>query len=147
MPKSKASKPIVVNPNRNDPYKNFKFRVKFGGKIVVAATSASGLRKIPGMHKNGTITLKRGVIPDSGFAKWVNQTAQPDHAANSAGGLHKPTRRTFVVEMRDETGGKTGEWKLHSCKVRAVNPSRSKNSNGIESLTLQAEAMEKVEGA
>lgn len=144
MPKPKAAKPIVVNPNRSDPYKNFKFRMKFGGKIVAAATVVTGpMKKISGMHKSGDVTLKRGVISDSGFAEWLSQTARkanPPHAPAT----RRPTRRTLILEMRDETGKKAGEWKLHGCAVVAVDQSRSKDSIALASLTIQTESFEEM---
>lgn len=36
---------FVVNPQRFDPYKNFKFRVRWDGRYVHGVTQVSGLRR------------------------------------------------------------------------------------------------------
>jgi phage tail-like protein len=36
---------FVVNPERFDPYKNFKFRVQWDGRYVAGVSKVSGLRR------------------------------------------------------------------------------------------------------
>ncbi len=36
---------FTVNPNRLDPYKNFKFRVKWDGKYVAGVSKVSALKR------------------------------------------------------------------------------------------------------
>jgi hypothetical protein len=36
---------FTVNPKRFDPYKNFKFRVKWDGKYVAGVSKISGLKR------------------------------------------------------------------------------------------------------
>ncbi|HEY2918716.1 MAG TPA: phage tail protein, partial [Candidatus Binatia bacterium] len=67
---------------RNDPYKNFKFRVEIDNLTIAGFSECTGLssevgcieyreggdffvRKLPGLHKVGDITLKRGVTKSS----------------------------------------------------------------------------------
>src|SRR5204863_7010088 len=68
-----------VNPTRFDPYKNFKFRIKWDGRYVAGISKISGLRrtteviqhreggdpsssrKSPGRTEYAPITLERGV--------------------------------------------------------------------------------------
>ena len=68
-----------VNTNRFDPYKNFKFRVKWDGRYVAGISKVTALkrttetiehreggdpsspRKSPGRTKYEPITLERGV--------------------------------------------------------------------------------------
>ena len=82
---------FTVNPKRFDPYKNFKFRVKWDGHYVAGISRISGLRrttevvehreggdpstsrKSPGRNKFDAITLDRGVTHDLEFEKWANQ--------------------------------------------------------------------------
>ncbi|MGY4293157.1 hypothetical protein ACVWXN_001252 [Bradyrhizobium sp. i1.4.4] len=70
-----------VNPQRFDPYKNFKFRVKWDGRYVAGINKVSALkrttevvehreggdpstgRKSPGRSKFEAITLDRGCHP------------------------------------------------------------------------------------
>ena len=36
---------FTVNPTRFDPYKNFKFRVKWDGRYVAGVSKVSGLKR------------------------------------------------------------------------------------------------------
>src|SRR5246500_1289314 len=80
-----------ANPSRLDPYKNFKFRGKWGGKYVAAVSKVGSLRrrtevvehreggdpstsrKSPGRTKYEAITLERGVTHDLEFEQWANK--------------------------------------------------------------------------
>ena len=74
-----------VNAQRFDPYKNFKFRVKWDGRYVAGVSKVSGLkrttevvkhreggdpsstRKSPGRTEYEAITVERGVTHDAEF--------------------------------------------------------------------------------
>ena len=74
-----------VNPTRFDPYKNFKFRVKWDGRYVAAVSRVTGLirttevvehreggdpstsHKSPGRNEFDAVTLERGVTHDPEF--------------------------------------------------------------------------------
>ena len=80
-----------VNPTRFDPYKNFKFRVKWDGRYVAGISKISELkrttevvehreggdpsmsRKSPGLTRYDPIILKRGLTHDSEFERWANK--------------------------------------------------------------------------
>ena len=80
-----------VNAQRFDPYKNFKFRIKWDGRYVAGVSKVSALkrstevvehreggdpstgRKSPGRTKFEAITLERGVTHDTEFEKWANK--------------------------------------------------------------------------
>ena len=80
-----------VNATRLDPYKNFKFRVKWDGQYVAGISKVSGLkrttevvthreggdasspRKQPGRTEYEAITLERGVTHDLEFERWANK--------------------------------------------------------------------------
>ena len=74
----------IVNTQRFDPYKNFKFRITMDGKVVAAIDDISELvpapgsakkksrKKIHGLQKFGNMTLKRGIVQDSQFLEWIN---------------------------------------------------------------------------
>jgi len=79
-----------VNATRFDPYKNFKFRVKWDGQYVAGMSKIGGLksrtkvvthreggdpstsRKSPGPTDYDAITLERGVTHDPAFEDWAN---------------------------------------------------------------------------
>src|SRR5512133_3688017 len=80
-----------VNPTRFDPYKNFKFRVKWDGRYVAGVSKVSALKrttemveyreggdpstshKSPGRTKFEAITMERGVTHDPEFEAWANK--------------------------------------------------------------------------
>src|SRR5947207_2699549 len=80
-----------VNPTRFDPYKNFKFRIKWDGRYVAGISKISGLRrtteviqhreggdpsssrKSPGRTEYAPVTLERGVTHDPEFENWANK--------------------------------------------------------------------------
>ena len=82
---------FTVNPRRFDPYKNFKFRVKWDGRYVAGVSKVSALkrttemvehreggdpstsRKSPGRTSYEAITLERGVTHDIDFEQWANK--------------------------------------------------------------------------
>jgi phage tail-like protein len=110
-----------VNPQRFDPYKNFKFRVKWDGRYVAGVSKVSTLkrttevvkhreggdpsssRKSPGRTEYDAITLERGVTHDSEFEKWANKIW------NYGSGLGAETsladfRKDITVELYNEAG-------------------------------------------
>ena len=80
-----------TNSSRFDPYKNFKFRVKWDGNYVAGVSKVGALkrttevvehreggdqstsRKSPGRTKYEPITLERGVTHDREFQRWANK--------------------------------------------------------------------------
>src|SRR3989441_9254690 len=82
---------FTVNAQRFDPYKNFKFRVKWDGRYVAGVSKVGALerttevvehreegdpssgRKSPGRTKFEAITIERGVTHDSEFEKWAKK--------------------------------------------------------------------------
>jgi len=85
---------FTVNAQRFDPYKNFKFRVKWDGQYVASVSKVSGLtrttqvvkhrdgadpstpRKSPGQSEFKSITLERGVTHDPAFEAWAAKVWQ-----------------------------------------------------------------------
>jgi phage tail-like protein len=83
-----------VNSTRFDPYKNFKFRIKWDGKYVAGVSKISALkrttevvkhreggdpsstRKSPGRTEFEAITLERGVTHDSEFETCRSKTSE-----------------------------------------------------------------------
>ena len=81
-----------ANTERFDPYKNFKFRVKWDGNYVAGISKVTGLkrktevvshreggdpsssRKSPGRTEYEAITLERGVTHDVDFEQWAKKS-------------------------------------------------------------------------
>jgi len=80
-----------VNAQRFDPYKNFKFRVKWDGRYIAGISNVSALkrttevvehreggdpsspRKSPGRTSYAPLILERGVSHDKDFEQWANK--------------------------------------------------------------------------
>jgi phage tail-like protein len=82
-----------INPDakRLDPYKNFKFRLKWNGEYVAGMSKCSAFmpsseigqphesadlcsdRGLSGRTKYETVTLEQGVTHDTDFEQWANQ--------------------------------------------------------------------------
>jgi phage tail-like protein len=127
----------IVNPQRSDPYKNFKFRITIDGKIVAMIDDISGLtpapgsakkksrRKIPGLQKFGNITLKRGVVEDTKFLEWINFSLNnlgSDGLANF--------RKSMTVEFCNESGDVIASYRvINGWVTKMESPDLNANAN------------------
>jgi phage tail-like protein len=109
-----------VNPTRFDPYKNFKFRVKWDGRYVAGISKVSALkrttevvrhreggdpstsRKSPGRNEFDAITLERGVTHDPEFEAWANSVWRVGNLADEVS--LKNFRKNLIIEMYNEAG-------------------------------------------
>src|SRR5499427_7053974 len=126
-----------VNPQRFDPYKNFKFRVKWDGRYVAGVSKVSARkrttdvvghreggdpstgRKSPGRSKYDAVTLERGVTHDVEFERWANKVW------NFGAGLGLETslkdfRKDIILEIYNEAGQLAIAYKVYRCWVSAV---------------------------
>ncbi|MCK6641711.1 MAG: phage tail protein [Bacteroidia bacterium] len=134
----------------NYPPTTFHFEVAWGGSRL-AFTDCSGLNfttemaeyrdgntpdyhtvKIPGMHKFGNITLKRGIqVGDNELFQWMSAT-----------NLNKPERRTLTVSLLDETHAPIIVYTLENCwvtKFDGITFKSTGNDLAIESVELVTE--------
>jgi len=155
---------FTVNAQRFDPYKNFKFRVKWDGRYVAGVSKVGGLKrstevvehraggdpstshKSPGRTKFEAITLERGVTHDTEFEKWANKVW------NFQGGLGaevslKDFRKDMLIELYNEAGQLVIAYKLHRCWVSEFQalPDLDANANAIaiEHIKLENEGWER----
>jgi phage tail-like protein len=121
-----------VNPHRFDPYKHFKFRVKWDGKIVPGIFRVSGLnrttavvehregrdpnlvRKSPGVTTYAPVTLDRARTHDTAFEDWADKVWQLGAAAGDEASL-KTYRRDIVIEVLNEAGQLALAWHVFRC--------------------------------
>src|ERR1700760_1588936 len=110
-----------VNAQRFDPYKNFKFRVKWDGRYVAGISKVGALkrttevvehreggdpssgRKSPGRTKYEAITLERGVTHDPEFEKWANKVWNLSGGVGAEVSL-KNFRKDLRIELFNEAG-------------------------------------------
>ncbi len=153
-----------VNATRFDPYKNFKFLVKWDGKTVAGVSKISALkvtrevidhrsggdpstvRHSPGQSKYEPITLERGVTHDLEFEKWSNKVWNLGSGLGSEVSL-KDFRKDIRIELLNESGQVAKAWNCFRCWVSEFTSLGELDANGnavvIESLVLQNEGWER----
>jgi phage tail-like protein len=147
-----------VNPQRFDPYKNFKFRVKWDGKFVAGLSKMSALkrttevvkhreggdpstsRKSPGRTEYEAITLERGVTHDLEFEKWANKVWNFGAGLGSEVSL-KDFRKDIIIEVYNEAGQKVIAYKVYRCWVSEYQalPDFDANANAVAIQTIKLE--------
>ena len=155
------------NPSRFDPYKNFKFRVKFGNTTVAGVSKVSALRrttdvvehreggdpstvhKSPGQTKFEAITLERGVTHDPEFEQWANMTWRYGMGLGKEVSL-QDFRRTVTIEMFNEAGQLVIAYNVYRCWVSEYQALPELDAGGsavaIQTLKLENEGWELVKG-
>lgn len=155
---------FTVNPERFDPYKNFKFRVKMDGRYVagVSRVSAlkritevvqhrdggdpSALRKSPGRTHFEPITIERGVTHDAEFEQWANKVWNYGAGLGQEVSL-KDFRKDILLELYNEAGQLVIAYKIYRCWPSEFQALPDLDSNGavvaIQSLVLQNEGWER----
>ncbi len=149
---------FTVNPQRFDPYKNFKFRVKWDGKYVAGVSKVTGLkrttevvkhreggdpstsRKSPGRTEYEAITLERGVTHDPEFEKWANKLWNFGSGLGAEVSL-KDFRKDIIIEMYNEAGQLAIAYKVYRCWVSEYQalPDLDANANAVAIQTLKLE--------
>jgi phage tail-like protein len=154
---------FVVNPTRLDPYKTFKFRVKFDGRIVAGVSKVSGLKRTsepllqrddsdPGANREPgrqtkfePITLERGVTHDSDFIDWAT-SAQQDNSVVGEAALNQ-SRKDLRIETYNEAGQIAEAYNVFRCWPSVCRASRSPDdaasAAAIEQITLENEGWER----
>lgn len=138
------------------PLPEFYFLVKLGDKGQISFKEASGLdveydvieyragdspvftkSKMPGLRKNGDITLKKGIfIGDKVLWDWINDVK-----------LNTIKRETVTISLLDETGAAVQTWSLTNAwpkKISAEGFKAEGNSAAMETLVLAHEGVIRV---
>jgi phage tail-like protein len=158
---------FTVNPQRVDPYKNFKFRVKWDGKYVAGISRVSALkrtteviehreggdpstsRKSLGITKYEAITLERGVTHDTEFEEWANKVWKFGMGLGSEVSL-KDFRKDIIIEFYNEAGQLVISYKVYRCWVSEFQalPDLDANANAvaIHHIKLENEGWERDTG-
>ena len=145
-----------VNTHRLDPYKNFKFRVKWDNRYVAGlskmsavkrttevvewreAGGSSVIRKMPGRSKFEPVTLEAGLTHDTQFIEWAQQVSHPQgDAATSL----KNYRKEVTVEVLNMQGGKVMAFTLKRAwpsEFQAL-PEMDANANAVAISILKLE--------
>src|SRR5262252_345988 len=155
---------FTVNPQRFDPYKNFKFRVKWDGRYVAGISKVGALkrttevvkhreggdpstsRKSPGRTEYDAITLERGVTHDLEFEKWANKVWNFGAGLGAEVSL-KDFRKDISIEVYNEAGQKVLAYNLFRCWVSEYQSlpdlDASANAIAIQTIKLENEGWER----
>jgi phage tail-like protein len=155
---------FTVNAQRFDPYKNFKFRVKWDGRYVAGVSKVSSLkrttevvkhreggdpsssRKSPGRSEFEAVTLERGVTHDPEFEKWANKVWDFSAGLGVEVSL-KDFRKDVIIEFYNEAGQVALAYKVFRCWVSEYQslPDLDANANAvaIQHLKLENEGWER----
>lgn len=155
---------FTVNAQRYDPYKNFKFRVKWDGRYVAGVSKVGALkrttevvkhreggdpstsRKSPGRTEFEAITLERGVTHDLEFENWANKVW------NFGGGAGAETsladfRKDILLDIFNEAGQLVLSYRIFRCWVSEYQPlpdfDANANAVAIAHLKLENEGFER----
>lgn len=155
---------FTVNARRFDPYKNFKFRLKWDGRYVAGISKCSALkrateviehreggdpstsRKSPGRTRYEAITLERGVTHDTDFEQWANKVWNFGSGAGAEVSL-ADFRKDVILDLFNEAGQKVLSYQLFRCWVSEYQalPDLDANANAvaIQMLKLETEGWER----
>ncbi len=149
---------FTANPTRFDPYKNFKFRVKWDGRYVAGVSKVGALkrttevvehreggdlstsRKSPGRTKYEAITLERGVTHDPEFEDWAEKVWNRNGGHGKEVSL-KDFRKDIILEVYNESGQLALAYKVYRCWVSEYQaiPDLDANANAVAIQTIKLE--------
>jgi phage tail-like protein len=152
----------TTSATRTDPYKNFKFRVKWDGAYVAGISKIGPLKrttevvkhrdggdpstshKSPGRTEYEAITLERGVTHDLAFQQWASkvwdyQNAQAQNADPEVS--LTDFRKDVIIDFFDEAGQKAVSYRIYRCWVSEyeVLPDLDANANAVTIQRLKLE--------
>jgi phage tail-like protein len=153
-----------VNASRFDPYKNFKFRVKWDGRYVAGISKVGSLkrttkmiehreggdpsssRKSPGRTDYAAITLERGVTHDREFEQWANKVWNFGSGLGAEVSL-KDFRKDIIIEVYNEAGQLAIAYKVFRCWVSEYQALPDLDAKGdavaIQTIKLENEGWER----
>ena len=147
-----------VNTARLDPYKNFKFRVKWDGRYVAGLSKCGALKrttevvehreggdpstshKSPGRTKFEAITLERGVTHDPAFEQWASKVWNFGAGLGAESSL-KDFRKELIIELYNEAGQVAMTYRIFRCWVSEYQalPDLDANANAVAIARLKLE--------
>ncbi|NIO05014.1 MAG: phage tail protein [Proteobacteria bacterium] len=155
---------FTVNPDRFDPYKQFKFGVKWDSRYVAGVAKVSGLRrttevvthreggdpsnvrKSPGQTTYEPIVLERGRTHDTEFEKWANKVWNLGGGQGGEVSL-ADFRKDIIIDLFNEAGQNVMSFKVYRCWPSEYIALGELDANdtcvALESLTLQHEGWER----
>lgn len=155
---------FTVNASRFDPYKNFKFRVKWDGRYVAGVSKIGALkrstevvehreggdpstsRKSPGRTKFDALTLERGVTHDREFEQWANKVWNFGSGLGAEASLAS-FRKDLLIDVYNEAGQLALTYKVFRAWVSEYQAMSDLDANGnavlIQTIKLEHEGWER----
>ncbi len=155
---------FTVNATRFDPYKNFKFRLKWDNRYVAGISKVSALkrttevvkhreggdpsssRKSPGRTEFEAVTLERGVTHDKDFEQWANKVWNFGSGLGAEVSL-KDFRKDLIIEVYNEAGQLAIAYKVFRAWVSEFQAMADLDANAnavlIQHLKLEIEGWER----
>jgi phage tail-like protein len=155
---------FTVNPTRFDPYKGFKFRIRWDGRHVAGVSRISPLRrstqavlhrdgsdasrprKSPGLTSWEPLTLERGRTHDTAFEEWANRVWNQKGGPGGEMSL-ADFRKDIAIELYNEAGQLVMSFKVYRCwpsQYVALSELQADDSaTAFESLVIEHEGWER----
>src|SRR6516162_10265985 len=155
---------FTANVNRFDPYKNFKFRLKWDGRYVAGISKVSPLKrttavvkhrdgadpstshKSPGLTDYDSITLERGVTHDLDFEAWAAKVWQIGAGLGAEVSL-ADFRKDVILDFYNEAGQLVISYRIYRAWVSEYQalPDLDANANAvaIQHIKLENEGWER----
>ncbi len=147
---------MTAQTNRFDPYRNFRFRVKWDGQYVAGLTKMGALkrttemvefreagenivsRKLPGKSSYQAVSLEAGITYDTAFEDWANLVN--DFASHSITTLGE-FRKNITVDVFNEAGIKALSYNLYRAWVSEYQalPDLDASANAVAITTIKLE--------
>lgn len=149
-----------TNTTRYDPYKNFRFKVKWDGNYVAGISKVSALKRTtevikhrvggdpsvvrvtPGQSTYDPITLEQGVTHDVAFEQWANKVWDYHNSTGTDPTVSlKDFRKDITIELYNESGQKVIAYNVFRCWVSEFQtlPELDGMANAIAIQTLKLE--------
>jgi len=150
---------FTVNSKRFDPYKNFKFRVKWDGRYVAGVSKVSSLRrttevvehreggdpsstrKSPGRTRYEPLSLEKGVTHDPEFETWASKVWNFQAGLGAEASL-ADFRKDIIVEVYNEAGQLALAYKVFRCWPSEYNALPDLDANATAAIAIQTLKLE-----
>ena len=145
-----------VNTHRFDPYRNFKFKIKWDNQYIAGLSKCSALkkttemtewrsggdrstsRKLPGKTSYDAITLEQGITHDTAFEDWANlvNNFQGDAAMSLKNFL-----KDITIDVFNEAGQQIFSYNVFRCWVSEYQalPELDASGNAVMIATVKLE--------
>lgn len=151
-----------------DPYRKFKFLVKWDNAVVMAVHKVSGITKsvdaidwrtggdsnfgakVPGITKWEPITLERGLSADTAFQDWMIKVNRYTKAGGQENEAVHGFRKNLQIEMYDlqnELVMTVNVYNAWPSKLTVADFDAKANELAIEHIELQNEGWDLTPGA